>query len=236
MGMQYAPQNAINQFTSQMGITGLNNMAASNRLSMELASREGMERNRLKEQMRSTNLNYSIADRNASVAEGTLGMQLEGQKFNQYKDVATFNENKRAKGFQEELDLLKFAEPGVIRAENRADEDASADSNWEVWNQGAGVVRGLLNDKIGAIDVLGAKDAKTQAERIAERDALRARLKAYDSHISWAGQQYKTRGRSFLRPFFGSRFGNLDSLYDIAGLQAPPPAAPAAKPPGRKDW
>jgi hypothetical protein len=140
MGMQYAPQNAINQFTSQMGITGLNNMAASNRLSMELASREGMERNRLKEQMRATNLNYLLNDRAANLADQRFGFDVDKDVFGRWKDVATFNQtnanneaNQGVLAKNAETQRIMALQPNKNRIRTEQDEDADALAEWDIY-------------------------------------------------------------------------------------------------------
>jgi hypothetical protein len=249
MGMQYAPQNTINQFSAQMGITGLNNMAASNRLSMELASREGMERSRLKEQMRATNLNYSIQDRNATTAEGTLGMQLEGQRFGQMKDVATFNQterrdqaattyNNRMAGVSEkdaETKRIVANEPSAVRAYNEKESDLTADADWTMWGQEADLVTGLFDSKIKELTEI-ANQPVTMAN-IADVRKAKAELEKqkmmktnFGGRVTWARDQYKTGGRRFLTSFLKSQLGNVRSLREMAGFGAQPQTQPAGTP------
>lgn len=140
MGMQYAPQAQLNKFTGDMAMTGMSLANATNRTAMQLYSQEGIERNRLKEQMRSTNLNYLINDRNAAVAEGRLGMEMGGQQFGQQKDVATFHQTNANNRANQEV-IAKNAEtqrmlalrPDKDRIRTDQDLDADALAEWEIY-------------------------------------------------------------------------------------------------------
>lgn len=246
MGMQYAPQAQLNKFTGDMAMTGMSLANATNRTAMQLASQEGIERNRLREQIRSTNLSNMLGMRNSDLAEARLGMDMNNQQFNQQKDVATFNQTKENNAATQAynsamlaLNTVKANEPNIARDILANKEKEAAGANWSVWEKNAGFVRGLLQKQFDDIDPTKVKigDIKAMNEALAKRDAIRQRLGAFDKHVGWASEEYKKRGASFLQPFFSSRFGSVDSLYDIAGLGMTPYQAPAttAKTQGRKD-
>jgi hypothetical protein len=140
MGMQYSPQAQLSKFTNDLAMTGMSLANATNRTAMQLYSQEGIERNRLKEQMRTANLNYLINDRNASVSEGRLGMEMGGQLFGQQKDVANFNQTNANNRANQEV-LAKNAEtqrilalqPNKNRIRSDQDLDADALAEWDIY-------------------------------------------------------------------------------------------------------
>lgn len=191
--MQYAPQAQLNKFTNDLTMTGMSLANARDRTAMQLSSQEGIERNRLREGARVSNLNYLLS-------EGRLGMEMQGQQFGQQKDVATFNENKRAAGFREEMELMKFAKPDVDQKAADDKERLGTDAEWDIIDTELdSIVKGL--------------DPIKDAGKIASMDSWRTKL---------SGWRKAPNSLAYLRAFQKSRTSN--PMFGMINAQ------PAAKP------
>lgn len=69
MGGQYTPLNTLNSFTSNLAMTGIQGVGATNRTAMQLASQENIERRRLMENKRQFGLTNDLAQRQQYEAE-----------------------------------------------------------------------------------------------------------------------------------------------------------------------
>lgn len=226
MGMRYGQQDQLNKFTGEMGITGINNMAARDRAVMDINSRERMARDTLRETQRSNTLQYMLGEARLGMDMDRLGMEMDNSLFNKQRDVATFNQtqanNDRTQAYNSAnlaLNTVRANEPNLARAAADAREAAAAGSSFEVWSKNADFVRNLFNSKIESMNTASIADEKERNAMLERKAAMRARLANYDKHVNWAAEQYKTRGASFLTPFLQSRFGNVNSLYELAGLE-----------------
>jgi len=206
MGMQYAPQAHLNKFTGDMAMTGMSLANATNRTAMQLASQEGIERNRLKEQMRTTNLNYLINDRNAATSEGRLGMEMGGQLFGQQKDVATFNQtNANNKANQDilaknaETQRILALQPNKNRIRTEQDLDADALAEWDIYTT-------QLQRMLDQIP-----EGETNPQKAADRKAMQDWIKVIGG---WKG---KADHRRYLKAFKASPMFN--PLFGITGAK-----------------
>lgn len=140
MGMQYAPQAQLSKFSGDMMSTGMQLANATNRTAMQLASQEALERNRLREQARATNLTYLLNDRAANLADQRFGFEVDKDIFGRQKDVATFNQTNANNAASQEV-MAKNAEtqrilalqPNKNRIRTEQDEDADALAEWDIY-------------------------------------------------------------------------------------------------------
>ena len=88
MGGQYAPQNMLGGFTSNLAITGVQGAGATMRTAMQLYSQENMERRRLAEQKRQFGLTNELAQRQQYEAE------LNGESTRGYNAGMLANSNR----------------------------------------------------------------------------------------------------------------------------------------------
>jgi hypothetical protein len=190
MGMNYQPQMATSQMSNtalssgmaagaQIKATAMNNASAENRNFAVINSQQMMERNRLRQAGQQFNLTHQLGmDR--------LDMERGGQLFGQQKDVATFNENKRAADFREEMELMKFAKPDVDKTAADEKERLGADAEWDV-----------IDTELDS--VMKGLDPVKDAGRIASMTSWRSKL---------AGWRKAPNSLSYLRAFQKSRTSN----------------------------
>jgi hypothetical protein len=140
MGMQYAPHAQLSKFSGDMMSTGMQLSNATNRTIMSLSSQEAIERNRLKEQARATNLNYLLNDRAANLADQRFGFDVDKDIFGRQKDVATFNQtNANNKANQDvlaknaETQRILALQPNKNRVRTEQEEDADALAEWDIY-------------------------------------------------------------------------------------------------------
>lgn len=238
MGQQYSPLANMNQFTGQMGIAGLNNMAAMNRQMAQLSAQQQMETNRLRETARATNLSHMLGLQNYGLAERRLGMDSENNRFGQQRDLATFEQNAARNNNEAAYRSGDLALKTLIANNSRtdaeaqrakADENAKAkgEADWSLWDEEATTVGELLAQKLSRMEADfagGAKNAsKEEAARIAGLKSMIERIKygtlpRYMGRVKWAREQYKQRGAGWLPSFFASNLGNIKSIRQIAEL------------------
>jgi hypothetical protein len=225
MGMQYQPQNQLNQFTSQLGITGINNASATNRAAMQNWSSEKIAANNLRETTRFNTLNYMLG-------AGRLGMDMDKSEFDMQKDIATFRENRANKVIdqQNESDKIRNEKLRVTAGERLktladADADKAASAAWGVWERQADDVLEQLKESV--------RTAKTPEEKARYEYQLNSFARKY----SWAAGEWNKRGRHFMTAFSTSPLGNPMTLREtaIAGFR-PQQSGPAAAAGGGDVW
>ncbi len=191
MGQQYSPLANMNQFTGQMGIAGLNNMAALNRQMAQIGSQEMMDANRLREGARVSNLTQALAERR-------FDMEMQDKEFGHLRDIETFKQNE--KRYSDDLWAKIYAADAPDRAEDRVrtQGETDADAEWDI------LLEELTTAKLGMDEV---KDAN--------------RIKAYDQWISkLQGWRKSKNAASYLRAFKASKTSNPTFGLVRAGLAA----------------
>lgn len=198
MGMNYQPQMATSQMANtalssgmsagaQIKATAMNNDAAAARNWSTIQSQQMMERNRLAQANRQFSLDYAL--------------RSDAQLFGQQKDVATFNENKRATGFREEMDLLRYNQPILDKKEADDKEKLGVDAEWDV-----------IGTELDSIEA--GLDPIKDAGKIASLKAWRSKLQ---------GWRAAPNSLSYLRAFQKSRTSN--PMFGLIST----PEAPAPK-------
>jgi hypothetical protein len=206
MGMQYAPQAQLSKFSGDMMNTGMQLANATNRTAMQLASQEGIERNRLREQVRMNNLNYLLGDRAANLADQRFGFDVDKDVFGRQKDIATFNQTNTNNKANQDI-LAKNAETQRIMAlqpnkdKIRKDQELDAESLAE-WDMYTTNLQRMM-DQI-------PEDEK-DPQKVADRKAMSEWIQKIGV---WRGM---ANHRSYLKAFKGSPLSN--PLYALMGVK-----------------